>query len=379
MIECEIDKEAIRQRLIDELNAQGFSLDEIGLGLSDRQKEAVRAAHAKACLHLREKARKGLERHEPRLLKCIANGNDIRPVAISPRLIQVVPGSEHELMFRYARLHWSIPVSAGYGRRLRFLVWDDAHDKLMGILGLCDPVFALRARDQWIGWDKDQKRAQLANVMDAFVLGAVPPYAQLLGGKLVAMAAASNEIYEAFHQRYAQKPTRIHRKRTGPLALITTTSALGRSSLYNRLRYGKEVVFQSVGYTRGSGEFPFINGTYADLRELVVQTCAPTAKHARWGSGFRNRREVVLKALSILGLPRDLIYHGVCREIFVVPLARNAQAFLRGEADYLEVFDRPFDELARYWKERWALPRAARDPGYRLFKRESWRLWSGKA
>jgi hypothetical protein len=46
----------------------------------------------------------------------------------------------------------------------------------MGLIGLADPVFALGVRDAWTGWERDTRRERLANVMDAFVLGAVPLY-----------------------------------------------------------------------------------------------------------------------------------------------------------------------------------------------------------
>jgi hypothetical protein len=370
-----VDQAELKKRLLTQLSEQGFAVDGERLGLPEGHKEALRTAHEKACAHMIERARKGLERFERDLLLSIANGAEIDPSAISPRLIEVDANSRNELLFRYARLHWSIPVSAGYGRRLRFLIWDDAHDKLMGILGLSDPVFALGARDAWVGWNKEQRQARLANVMDAFVLGAVPPYTHLLGGKLVALATASDEVRAAFGRRYAEKNTLISGRRVGPLALITTTSALGRSSIYNRVRFDSVTVFQPVGFTGGSGDFPYINGVYRDLRELVTQASVPTAKHAQWGTGFRNRREVVLKALGILGLPRNLIYHGVSREVFVVPLATNAHAFLRGETDSLDVMTRPFADLALWWKTRWALPRSVRDERYQKFERNSWRLW----
>ncbi|TSE18539.1 hypothetical protein Talka_02036 [Tepidimonas alkaliphilus] len=373
-----IDRHALRQRVLAQLHEQGFSLQDGRLRWSGsvRNKAQLRAFHQLACQHQIERARKALERHEPQLLAHIANGAEIDPARIAPRLIEVQPQTSHEQLFRYARLHWSIPVSAGYGRRLRFLIWDDGHDRLMGILGLADPVFALGSRDAWIGWTTPQRRARLGNVMDAFVLGAVPPYTHLLGGKLAALAAASNEVRHAFERRYAQRITLIANRQTGPLALITTTSALGRSSIYNRLTFQGQRLFHSAGYTRGSGDFPFINGAYHDLLQLVAEESAATAKHIHWGTGFRNRREVVLKALGLLGLPRDLIYHGIAREVFVVPLASNTQAFLRGEEQQLQHYDRPFATLAAYWKQRWALPRAQRDPRYRSFVRESWRLWN---
>ncbi len=370
-----MNRAALRQRVLAQFEEQGFSLDGCRLELGSDEKARLRASHEKACRHQIERARGGLARHETRLLAHLANGRELDPARIAPRLVEVERETTGELLFRYARLHWSIPVSAGYGRRLRFLVWDDGHDRLMGILGLSDPVFALGARDAWVGWDRERRRARLANVMDAFVLGAVPPYSHLLGGKLVAMAAACNEVRAAFERRYAAKTTLIGGRQTGPLALITTTSALGRSSIYNRLAFGGRRVYQSVGFTRGSGDFPFMNGVYRDLRQLVAEESAATAKHAQWGTGFRNRREVVLKALGLLGLPRNLIYHGIAREVFVVPLAANAAAFLRGETDALQGYDLPFAALAEHWKTRWALPRAHRDGRYATFGRETWRLW----
>jgi len=54
---------------------------------------------------------------------------------------------------------------------------------LIGLFGLGDPVYAIKARDEWIGWDSNAKAARLYHVMDAYVLGAVPPYSRLLGGE----------------------------------------------------------------------------------------------------------------------------------------------------------------------------------------------------
>jgi hypothetical protein len=290
----------------------------------------------------------------------------------------VQPGSEDELLFRYARLHWSIPVSPGYGRRLRFLVYDDANGKLMGLFGLGDPVFSLGPRDRWIGWNSEHKKRRLRYVMDLFVLGAVPPYSHLLCGKLIALLATSREVQEVFRRQYHGRRAYISgKKMDGRLALLTTTSALGRSSLYNRLVFKGELVFQSLGFTLGSGDFHFSNGLYEDLRALAVGCCQPTAKHERWGAGFRNKRELLRKVLPLLGLSRELVYHGVRREIFVAPLARNAAAFLRGESQRLRPYRRSVSDLFEWFRERWLLPRAERDGRYRAFDPESYRLWGG--
>ena len=245
-----------------------------------RDKSKLRGLHREAVKHKVERSRPGLERHENRLLKYIAAGGDVVPERIRPQLVLVQPGSEDELLFRYARLHWSIPVSAGYGRRIRYVVYDESNEKLIGLFGLSDPIFSLGPRDRWIGWNLEAKKSWLQCVMDLFVLGAVPPYSRLLCGKLIALLATSRAVQEEFHRKYGDKRSYINRKPLdGRLALLTTTSALGRSSLYNRLRYKKRNVFESIGTTRGSGDFHFSNGFYNDLRQFAVEHCDATAKH----------------------------------------------------------------------------------------------------
>lgn len=41
---------------------------------------------------------------------------------------------------------------------MRFLVWDEHHEKLIGIFALGDAVFNLRSRDELIGWTQDRKK-----------------------------------------------------------------------------------------------------------------------------------------------------------------------------------------------------------------------------
>ena len=114
----------------------------------------------------------------------------------------LVEDEEFAALFRIATLWWSVPVSRGYGRRFRVLVFDRSNDKLLGLFALADPVFNLRTRDAWVGWDVRTRERMLAHVMDAYVLGSVPPYNQLLGAKLVALLAASDFSRSVFARRY---------------------------------------------------------------------------------------------------------------------------------------------------------------------------------
>ncbi len=164
----------------------------------------------------------------------------------------------------------------------------------------------------------------------------------------------------------------------GRLALITTASALGRSSVYNRLRLGDRLLYQSVGFTKGSGEFHFSNGLYGAITKFAEEHCEPTAKQERWGTGFRNRREVIKKCLSALGLSSDWVYHRIEREVFVIPLAHNSREFLRGEHTRLRWHHQSEAQMFGYFRDRWMLPRASWDDRFKSWSRGEWVIWPEK-
>jgi Domain of unknown function (DUF4338) len=372
------NREELKALVLRSLQKQGFRRrNGLIIPPTTSDKDHLRSLHSTAVEHKLIRSAPGLQRHEEQLIKHIAPGNQFDPTQIRPSLVEVLPDSEDELLFRYAALHWAIPVSSGYGRRMRFLVMDEHHHKLIGVIGLGDPVFNLAVRDGWIGWNKEAQRTRLRNVMDAFVLGAVPPYSYLLCGKLVAMLVASREVREAFNRKYRSRRSLIRRRITdGRLALITTMSALGRSSIYNRLRYEDRLLFHSLGYSQGSGEFHFSNGLYGAIFDYADRHCDATAKKSRWGVGFRNRREVIRKTLAKIGLPPDLLYHGIQREIFAVPLAHNTREFLRGETSRLRPYNTSVQDLFAWFRTRWLLPRASWDTRYNEFDPDSYRLWT---
>lgn len=375
-----MEESELRELIISSLEQQGFRIEDSRiLPPADPSKETLRRLHEVAVKSRLEKAQKSLKKYESQLISRFASGREVLPGKIKPRLVEVSRRSQDEILFRYACLHWSIPVSSGYGRRLRFLVIDEQNNKLMGLFGLGDPVFSLAPRDRWVGWDKEGRRARLHHVLDAFVLGSVPPYSLLLCGKLIALLVASDEVREAFRKKYGGRPSLItERTSDGSLALITTTSALGRSSLYNRLSWQNRTLYQRVGFTRGTGDFHFNNGIYQHLWSYAVQHCRPTAKQEKWGKGFRNRRETVRKCLANLGLPAGYLSNLVQREIFVVPLAANCREFLRGEDSQLDFYMQPAESLFQWFRERWLLPRAQRERRFIDFDPKTLTLWKGE-
>lgn len=371
----------LRLRLLKLLHAQGFHFGrDFQLRVGRLSKKKIRAIHT----HFRED-RLADEKHfvrewYPSLSKYFASGHEVDPPNVDPLPILIEDNEEFASLFRLASLWWSIPVSKGYGRRFRILVFDRSNGKLFGLLALADPVFNLRTRDDWIGWDVRTRERNLAHVMDAYVLGAVPPYNQLLGAKFVSLLAASDFIRDVFRQRYGETRSLIRRRKfDGRLALVTTTSALGRSSILNRLRFNNEDVFRPVGFTEGYGHFHLANGTFDSIRKYL-RVCRDTEiDRYKFGSGPNYRIRVVRRTLERLQLPPGLLRHGVRRGVYVAPLAKNSVAFLNGDAQKLLWHHRPLDRIVAFWKDRWLLPRASRDSSYRDFDSGSWRKFLGIA
>lgn len=361
----------IKRRLRRHLKTLGFVKDEQGrLTPPESSKSCIRSMHLAQKNERIEAESVFIEREWPLLRKYFADGREVTPEAISPRLELVSADTWQSRLFRLASLTWSVPVSQGYGRRMRFLVWDDSNEKLVGLMGLGDPVFNLRVRDEWIGWNVEDRRERLVDVLDAYVLGALPPYNMLLGGKLLATLIHTRELVDTFRTRYSKTQGIISgRKKRPELCLVTTTSALGKSSVYNRLALNGKAIFTPIGYTSGWGHFHIPDDLFALIREYLDGIGDEYAHNHRFGDGPNWKFRAVRKALSVIGMDPDLLRHGVAREVFVCPLARNAKAVLAGTAKRGNFAGLPsLEESASAAKERWVIPRAIRRPEFRLWK-----------
>ena len=370
--------EELKHRVLDEL-AMVHGRIKIAETLDQSAaKEQLRFAHAMqrdARLHT---AGKWLAGREGALLENFADGVEIDPERIDPIVIPARTPQDIDL-FKYATLQWSVPVSNGYGRRSRFLVRDRQNGKLIAIFALGDPVIAQSARDTAIGWNTEQRNHRLYNVYDAFVLGAVEPYRQLLAGKLAALLTISNETREFLFEKYDGQETGIRKVIKDPTpVLITTSSALGRSSVYNRITFDGSLMFRSVGYTKGFGHFQFSDDLFVELRDYVrdVVLDTPDAKIGStiYGSGPNWRFRIIRTALTHLEIPAENLQHNVKREVFLAPTAVGWDAYLRGETNSIEPFDLPTSKIGEYYRSRWAIGRAERRPGYALWTREDGRL-----
>ncbi len=335
-------------------NCKGYFVD------GELTKEKIRDLHSTQRQEILEQHRPFIETYGPELVQHFATGRQVDAASIDPELVEVAAESLESRLFRLACLLWSVPVSQGFGRRLRFLVRDRQNGRLIGLFAIGDPVFNLSARDTWIGWTHEDRSRRLIHVMDAYVVGALPPYSQLIGGKLVAALMGSKEVKDAYERKYLGLESVISKKENrARLVLLTTTSALGRSSIYNRLFIPGGPQFLRIGATKGFGHFHLSGGIFKALREYLAASGHPYASGHRFGMGPNWKIRVARAALEKLGIDGNAVLrHGIEREVYAVPLATNWQEILLGGQKNVRSCVLPASEIADFCLRRWIEARA---------------------
>lgn len=364
----------LKRRLRRHLTSLGFQKTKDGeLAPPGTGKDAIRTVHAVQRDDRLAANRLFMSSQFSKLVNHFASGSEIDPQRISPALERIEADTWQGDLFRLASLTWSVPVSNGFGRRLRYLVWDENNEKLMGLIAIGDPVFNLSVRDNLIDWSVKDRGKRLVNVMDAYVLGALPPYNMLLGGKLIACLLRTRDIYDDFMKSYGGTKGIISKQeKNARLLAITTSSSMGRSSIYNRLKLGGIQYFSSIGYTGGWGHFHIPDSLFLDLRDYLRHIDHSYADQNRFGQGPNWRLRTTRAALAALGFKEDILRHGIQREVFLCQLADNAIKLLhagKGRPKLTSLLSA--NDVAKLAVQRWMAPRAERRPEFREWKAEN--------
>lgn len=297
--------------------------------------------------------------------KYLVDGRSIDPEKIQLELREVQGETTEEIIFKWWNLvWWSVPYQRAYGRQMRFILWDKFHNAPFGLIGLQSPVLQMAVRDNYLQIPQDELDYWINKSLQAQRLGALPPYNQLLGGKMVGLTVASNEIRKAYAKKYTGRTTILERRKLKPeLLFVTTTSAFGKSSIYNRLKYYDDTIAVSLGYTAGSGSFHIPEDLYNMIKTFLRERNENA--ETTFGNGPSRKMKVLDKAFRLLKLP-DYKYHNIKREFFLFPHAKNINEVIQhGKSP--RYHNRSISELQKYWLCRWALPRAERFPNWKEF------------
>jgi hypothetical protein len=226
-------------------------------------------------------------------------------------------------------------------------------------------------------------------IADLTVCGAVPPYNALLGGKLVAMLAASPEVVLEYKRRYQSLPSIIASSMAGRaivrpanLVFIGTTSLYGeRPNQYDRTSYPCDIIGgpkgESIRYryltshernrTSGVGTFQFGRDTKAAIEKYMSSTTNGRRVNNVFGEGTSPKLRSLRDGLNALGISsEEMLQHGIEKVVYGVTMVANTSRYLLRLDDaprYLFSLDEAqasTARIARHWFERWASDRMGR-------------------
>jgi hypothetical protein len=356
----------LKNKIIECLESQGFK---IGVKLQlDNDKDTYKKIQQQSRMNQIFEQRKFLKRNIPLIQKYLIDKNKFDPNKIDLELIEVKVNTIEEILYKWWNLiWWNIPYQRSYGRQLRFILWDKGHNTPFGLISLQSPVLLMSVRDNYLKIPKEELDYWVNRSLQAHRLGALPPYNYLIGGKMVSLSITSNEIREIYKNKYQGKKTYLkNRELDTDLLFLTTTSAFGRSSIYNRLKFKDQIVAISLGYTKGSGSFHIFKDLYKDIKNFLQEKGINT--DTSFGNGPSKKVKLLKKAFKMLGLP-DYSYHNLKREFFLFPLVSNLYDVIHKKVSP-NYYDRPLKELLLYWKERWCLPRTIRNEEWKKFDKQ---------
>ncbi|MCY9665127.1 DUF4338 domain-containing protein [Paenibacillus alginolyticus] len=224
------------------------------------------------------------------------------------------------------------------------------------------------------------------NIMDIIVCGAIPPYNELLAGKLIALLMMSPEIYDFYERRYKGQVSIIASGlkgapiiRNSSLVFLGTTSLYETgSSQYNRVYLPKNAIgestpskrigYEKIGTTKGFGTVYISDETVEAFSNLLIEHHGRKMITNSFGEGTSPRLRLIRAGLNLLGLPSDYILtHNFKRIVYGVALAENTFEFLRGEDDvprycFNSSFPRQTSEaICEFWRQRWLSMRIKND------------------
>lgn len=214
-----------------------------------------------------------------------------------------------------------------------------------------------------------------SNMMEIIVCGSIPPYNELLGGKLVSILACSPQVIRDYTEKYSGQVSEIASRMKGKrvirdsrLAFLGTTSLYAAgSSQYNRIKVPVAddfyLRYKEMGITEGYGTVYFSKRTTAAMMRMLELQDGGRRINNIFGEGTSPRFRLISRGLSSLGVRSDaFLKHYSPRIVYSMELARNTNEFLCGIADEL---DYPFDisspesvsqktqEMADFWYTRW--------------------------
>ena len=329
--------------------------------------------------------------------KTISEINSLEPV------IQIVgeDGIEYEQWSSLRHMIHSFSYTQPLGRLIYVIIRSASDNKVIGIASLASDIPRIRVRDEYIGWNLDDRfqKGNLKNIAICSTIVPTQPFGyNFLGGKLIASLMCSEKIRKAWEDKFGNK-----------LVGLTTTSLYGAHSMYQRIPWwvelgessglisikpDNEYYFEWVNWLKTNQKNDYDDAMFPKIGEIVL-----VGKEYQWISLDKSivyinsdRQNVVnfVKDKGYTVYDTNIIYdphkqvkrapsgpkqsilskiykhleispkqynHGFSRGIFFAPLYENTNLFLQNKISEDELIlsqklKGDQDTILKWWKEK---------------------------
>jgi hypothetical protein len=222
------------------------------------------------------------------------------------------------------------------------------------------------------------KSARLSsNLLEITTCGAIPPYNEILGGKLAALLCFSPELAADYQKRYGNQPAIIRShmaNRPVPAdcrlaALVTTSLYAVGSSQYERVRLPAGIIspdqpelrIRQIGISSGFGTVQFSTETSNEIDEFARSQRDYVDVNSVFGEGPSPKLRKLRAGLDLLGFSSDdLLKHHQMRLVYSLEFWPGAAEFLRFGKNEVpawvadpERFRDVTQHIADFWRRRW--------------------------
>ncbi len=257
------------------------------------------------------------------------------------------------------RLIHTMEFQANPGRNVKCYVKDRTSGKILGQICLGSDITSLGVRDNYIGWQKEDKfqNGKLNCTTIATTIVSTQPFGyNFLGGKLIAALATAPEVRDYWQKKY-----------NNPLIGVGTTSLYGIHSQYNGIPH-----FKTLGESKGKISTKPDDKVYDPWHQWLKENRSEWYKMHIMDERERNganmgydrngpvsgiKQKIIQAIFKELGIKGNAYDHGFQRGVYFAQMYENGNEFLCSKIEEKDlVLKKKFADgneyTVKWWKDK---------------------------
>lgn len=269
--------------------------------------------------------------------------------------IEFVKTPEQRELWNYLKIvTTSAHTSEKTIKEFKILLKDNHTNKYLGIINLGPDIYCMKDRDDFIGWNYENKRERvhLDNHNDRTLprisyliniqccVGLQPIAYNLNIGKLLVMIVFSREVLEEYYRTFGHY-----------YAGVVTLSLYGKSIQYDRL---KEIKF--IGMTKGYGASHLPQKIILKIINFMKEYYMEKLKSLK--KGMIDKMRTLQFFVREFDFFKNIVFHKKQRGIYFGYTGNNNHLFFQGHQDHFNLDKvRDLHTIVEDWKNRYAIKR----------------------